>query len=183
MKQFLDENFLLDNTAAEQLYHGYAREMPIIDYHNHLSPQLIAEDHCFENLTQAWLNGDHYKWRGMRWNGVDEKYCTGNSGDWEKFEQWAAAVPYMIRNPLFHWTHLELQRYFGVKKVLQPSNAREIYEECSAKLKTPAYSVKNLLRMMKVEVVCTTDDPTDDLRYHQCIAKSGFEIRVFPSFR
>jgi glucuronate isomerase len=183
MKQFLDENFLLENRAAEQLYHGYAREMPIIDYHNHLSPQLIAEDRCFENLTQAWLNGDHYKWRGMRWNGVDEKYCTGDAGDWEKFEQWAAAVPYMIRNPLFHWTHLELQRYFGIKEVLNPSNARKIYEECGEKLRSRAYSVRNLLRMMKVEVVCTTDDPTDDLRYHQCIAKSDFEIRVFPSFR
>ena len=183
MKHFLDENFLLECKAAEQLYHDYASGMPIIDYHNHLSPQLIAEDPCFENLTQAWLNGDHYKWRGMRWNGVDEKFCTGDAGDWEKFEQWASAVPYMIRNPLYHWTHLELQRYFGVKEVLQPSNARKIYDECSEKLRTRAYSVRNLLRMMKVEVVCTTDDPTDDLRYHQCIAKSYFEIRVFQSFR
>jgi glucuronate isomerase len=183
MKKFLNDNFLLETKTAENLYHGYAKDMPIIDYHNHLSPQLIAEDPCFGNLTQAWLYGDHYKWRGMRWNGVDEKYCTGDAGDWEKFEQWAAAVPYMIRNPLFHWTHLELQRYFGVKEVLNPASACKIYEECTEKLRSREYSVRNLLRMMKVQVVCTTDDPTDTLEYHHIIARSDFEIKVYPSFR
>lgn len=183
MKHFLDENFLLESKTAENLYHGYAKDMPIIDYHNHLSPQLIADDPCFENLTQAWLNGDHYKWRGMRWNGVNEKYCTGDAGDWEKFEQWSAAVPYMIRNPLFHWTHLELQRYFGVKEILNPVSARRVYDECTEKLRSRDYSVRNLLRMMKVQVVCTTDDPTDTLEYHHVIARSDFEIKVYPSFR
>jgi glucuronate isomerase len=183
MKHFLDENFLLENKAAEKLFHGYAREMPIIDYHNHLSPKLIAEDPCFENITQAWLHGDHYKWRGMRWNGIEEKFCTGDASDREKFEQWAAAVPFMIRNPLFHWTHLELQRFFGVKELLNPSSACKIYDECSEKLRSREYSVRNLLRMMKVQVVCTTDDPTDDLEYHRKIAHSDFEIKVFPSFR
>ncbi len=183
MKSFLDPNFLLDSKAAEDLYHQYAAAMPIIDYHNHLSPQLIAEDPCFENVTQAWLNGDHYKWRGMRWNGVDERFCTGDAGDWEKFEQWSAAVPYMIRNPLFHWTHLELQRYFNVTEVLSPATARKIYEDCTAQLRTREFSVRNLLRKMNVEVVCTTDDPLDSLEYHESIARDGFEIKVFPSFR
>jgi len=157
--------------------------MPVIDYHNHLPPQQIAEDHRFENLTQAWLYGDHYKWRAMRTNGVEESYCTGLRSDYEKFEQWAATVPYTLRNPLYHWTHLELQRYFGVHEILTPASAKKIYDECSAKLQTKEYSIRNLLRKMNVTTLCTTDDPTDSLEYHQGIADSGFEIKVLPAFR
>ena len=183
MKTFIDGHFLLQNETARKLYHEYAKEMPIIDYHNHLPPEQIAHDINFENLTQAWLYGDHYKWRAMRTNGVPEKYCTGDATDYEKFEQWAATVPYTLRNPLYHWTHLELQRYFDVDKLLSPATAREIYDECTAKLQTPAYSVKNLLRKMNVKVLCTTDDPTDSLEYHKKIKESGFEIKVLPAFR
>ena len=183
MKSFLDENFLLQTDTARQLYHGFAKEMPIIDYHNHLMPEQIANDINFENLTQIWLYGDHYKWRAMRGNGVNEKYCTGAATDYEKFEQWAATVPYTLRNPLYHWTHLELQRYFDIDKILSPDTAREIYDVCSAKLKTPEYSVKNLLRKMNVKVLCTTDDPTDSLVHHQKIKADGFEIKVLPTFR
>jgi glucuronate isomerase len=183
MKSFLDENFLLQTDTARQLYHGFAKEMPIIDYHNHLMPEQIANDINFENLTQIWLYGDHYKWRAMRGNGVNEKYCTGDASDYEKFEQWAATVPYTLRNPLYHWTHLELQRYFDIDKILSPDTAREIYDLCSAKLKTPEYSVKNLLRKMNVKVLCTTDDPTDSLVHHQKIKADGFEIKVLPTFR
>ena len=183
MKKFLDENFLLQSETARQLYHGFAKEMPIIDYHNHLIPEQIANDINFENLTQVWLYGDHYKWRAMRSNGIDEKYCTGDATDYEKFEQWAATVPYTLRNPLYHWTHLELQRYFDVDKILSPDTAREIYDLCSAKLKTPEYSVRNLLRKMNVKVLCTTDDPTDSLEHHQKIKADGFEIKVLPAFR
>src|SRR5262245_57401841 len=143
MKQFLDENFLLQNKTAEHLYHEYAKHMPIIDYHCHLPQGLIANNHQFENLTQIWLYGDHYKWRAMRTNGVDEKYCTGDAPDYEKFEKWAATVPYTLRNPLYHWTHLELQRYFDVNDILNADTARSIYDECSAKLRTPDYSVRN----------------------------------------
>jgi glucuronate isomerase len=183
MKSFLDENFLLQTDTARQLYHGFAKEMPIIDYHNHLMPEQIANDINFENLTQIWLYGDHYKWRAMRGNGVNEKYCTGDASDYEKFEQWAATVPYTLRNPLYHWTHLELQRYFDIDKILSPDTAREIYDLCSAKLKTPEYSVKSLLRKMNVKVLCTTDDPTDSLVHHQKIKADGFEIKVLPTFR
>ena len=136
MKKFIDENFLLKSKTAQELYHGYAKQMPIIDYHNHLPSEQIANDINFENLTQVWLYGDHYKWRGMRTNGVNERYCTGDATDYEKFEQWAATVPYTLRNPLYHWTHLELQRYFDIDKILSPETAREIYDECTAKLKT-----------------------------------------------
>src|ERR1044071_6939343 len=183
MKKFLDENFLLQNKTAEKFYHDFAKKMPVIDYHNHLPPDQIANDISFENLTQAWLYGDHYKWRAMRTNGVHESYCTGNKGDYEKFEKWAETVPYTLRNPLYHWTHMELQRYFDVYDVLNPSTAKKIYEECTAKLKTPEYSVRNLLRRMNVKVVCTTDDPTDSLEHHQKIKDDGFEIQVLPAFR
>ena len=183
MKKFIDENFLLKSKTAEQLYHGYAKPMPIIDYHNHLSHEQIANDINFENLTQAWLYGDHYKWRAMRANGVNEKYVTGDATDYEKFEQWAATVPFTLRNPLYHWTHLELQRYFNIDTILSPETAKEIYEECSAKLRTPAYSVKNLLRKMNVTALCTTDDPTDSLEFHKKIKADGFEIKVLPAFR
>jgi len=183
MKNFLDENFLLKTKTAQRLYHGYAKDMPIIDYHCHLPPQQIAEDMQFENLTQVWLYGDHYKWRAMRTNGVDESYCTGNKSDWEKFEQWAATVPYTLRNPLYHWTHLELQRYFDIDDILNKDTARRIYDECTAKLQTPEYSVRNLLRRMNVKLVCTTDDPVDTLEHHQKIKDDGFEIPILPAFR
>jgi glucuronate isomerase len=174
MKQFLDDNFLLATKTAQHLYHAFAKEMPIIDYHNHLSPALIANDSNFENLTQAWLYGDHYKWRAMRTNGVDESYCTGNKNDYEKFEQWAATVPYTLRNPLHHWSHLELQRYFGITDLLSTKNSKEIYNHCSSLLKTKEYSVRNLLLKMNVHIICTTDDPTDSLIHHQKIQQDNF---------
>ena len=183
MKAFLDQDFLLQSPTAQTLYHQYAAEMPIIDYHNHLVPQQIADDHQFDNITQAWLYGDHYKWRAMRAHGVDEKYITGNASDEEKFMKWAETVPYTMRNPLYHWTHLELQRYFGVTEVLNSASAKRIYDHCAALLKTPEYSVKNLLLKMNVQVLCTTDDPIDDLAYHKQIKASGYAIKVLPTFR
>ncbi len=182
-KKFLDENFLLEGKTAQRLYHEYAAPMPIIDYHNHLPPDQIAGDINFENLTQVWLYGDHYKWRAMRANGINEKYCTGTASDADKFDQWAATVPYTLRNPLYHWTHLELQRYFGVHDILSPATSKKVYEECTAKLKTPEYSVRNLLRKMNVKALCTTDDPTDTLEHHKKIKDDGFEIKVLPAFR
>src|SRR4028118_153923 len=140
MKKFLGKNFLLKNKTAQELYHEFAKDMPIIDYHCHLPPAQIAIDHLFQNLTQAWLYGDHYKWRAMRTNGVDESYCTGTQPNKEKFKKWAATVPYTLRNPLYHWTHLELQRYFDVTDILNGDSADAIYEECTAKLITPEYS-------------------------------------------
>lgn len=183
MKKFLNKNFLLETEPSQKLYHDYAREMPIIDYHCHLPVEQIAKDINFENLTQAWLYGDHYKWRTMRTNGVDESYCTGDKSDWEKFEKWAETVPYTLRNPLYQWTHLELKRYFDEDEILNPSSAKRIYDRCSKKLRTKSYSVRNLLRKMNVKVVCTTDDPTDSLEYHQKIKKDGFEIKILPAFR
>jgi glucuronate isomerase len=183
-KTFLDEDFLLQTDSARTLYHEFAKQMPIIDYHNHLPPDQIVADKTFENLTQIWLYGDHYKWRAMRTNGIHENYCTGAATDYEKFEKWAETVPYTLRNPLYHWTHLELQRYFDVHEVLNPKSAHRIYDECSEKLRTPDYSVRNLLRKMNVEVVCTTDDPLDTLEYHQQLANEGtFEIQMRPAFR
>jgi glucuronate isomerase len=157
--------------------------MPIIDYHCHLSPQQIAEDIKFENLTQAWLYGDHYKWRAMRTSGVDESYCTGNKSDYEKFEKWAATVPYTMRNPLYHWTHLELKRYFDIHEILDPSSAKSIYDNASAQIQTDAFSIKNLIRKMNVKVICTTDDPIDSLEYHKTLAESDFEVKIKPAFR
>lgn len=183
MKKFLDEDFLLQNRTARELYNEFAKPQPIIDYHNHLPPDQIANDTQFENLTKIWLYGDHYKWRAMRTNGINEKYCTGNATDYEKFEKWAATVPYTMRNPLYHWTHLELQRYFGIDTILNEGSAKAIYEEASAKLQTPEYSVRNLLRKMNVKVLCTTDDPTDSLEHHQKIKADGFEIRILPAYR
>lgn len=183
MKNFLDENFLLHSEAAIRLYHEYASTMPIIDYHCHLPPQQIATDHQFENLTQAWLYGDHYKWRAMRTNGVDESYCTGEAPDWEKFQHWAETVPYTLRNPLYHWTHLEMQRYFGISEPVNGRTARKIYDDCSEMLKTAAFSTRNLLRKMNVRAVCTTDDPVDSLEFHARLKKEGFEIPILPAFR
>ena len=183
MKKFLDENFLLHSKAAQQLYHEYAKEMPIIDYHCHLLPQQIAADHQFENLTQVWLYGDHYKWRAMRTNGIDESYCTGDKPDWEKFQKWAETVPYTLRNPLYHWTHLELQRYFNITEILNGRSAKKIYDTCTALLQTKDYSVRGLLRKMNVRTICTTDDPVDSLEHHQKLREEGYEIPVLPAFR
>jgi glucuronate isomerase len=183
MKKFLSKNFLLQTDTAQALYHEYAKEMPIIDYHCHLPPDQIANDINFENLTQAWLYGDHYKWRAMRTNGVQEKYCTGNASDYEKFQKWAETVPYTLRNPLYHWTHLELQRYFDIGDILNAKTAKKIYEEATEALQTKEFSVRNILRRMNVKVVCTTDDPTDSLNYHQQIKDDGFEVKVLPAFR
>ncbi|WP_375437806.1 glucuronate isomerase [uncultured Hymenobacter sp.] len=182
-KPFLDEDFLLQTETAQQLYHEFAKQMPIIDYHSHQVPDQIAQDRQFENITQIWLYGDHYKWRAMRTSGVPERFITGDASDWEKFEKWAETVPQTVRNPLYHWTHLELQRYFGITELLNKDSARRIYDECNAKLQTPEYTVRNLLRRMNVRVVCTTDDPADSLEHHRVIAASGFEVRVLPTFR
>lgn len=183
MKKFLDENFLLESKTAEALYHDFAKQMPVIDYHNHLIPEQMANDINFENITQAWLYGDHYKWRAMRANGIDEYYITGGASDLEKFKKWAETVPYTLRNPLYHWTHLELQRYFDVHEVLSADNAERIYNECTAKLQTPEYSVLNLLRKMNVKTLCTTDDPLDNLEFHQKLKNDGVDIKIFPAFR
>ncbi len=183
MKKFLDKDFLLSTKTSQTLYHDFAKQMPIIDYHCHLPPDQIANDINFENLTQIWLYGDHYKWRAMRTNGVDESYCTGNKPDPEKFKKWAETVPYTLRNPLYHWTHMELQRYFDVHEILNADSAERIYEECSAKLQTEQYSVRNLLQKMNVKVVCTTDDPIDSLEHHQKIKNDGFEIKILPAYR
>ena len=184
MKNFLDENFLLQTETAQKLYHEHASKMPIIDYHCHLIPSMVANDHQFNTLTEAWLGGDHYKWRAMRTNGIDEKFCTGkDTTDWEKFEKWAETVPNTMRNPLYHWTHLELKTAFGIDKLLSPATAREIYDECTAKLQTPEYSARNLMRKYKVEVVCTTDDPIDSLEHHIKTKKDGFKIKMLPTWR
>ncbi|MDB4924105.1 glucuronate isomerase [Mucilaginibacter sp.] len=183
MKNFLDDDFLLETKTAQKLYHDYAVSMPIIDYHCHLPPDEIAADLNFKNITQMWLNGDHYKWRAMRANGVNEAYVTGNKSDWEKFEKWAATVPYTLRNPLYHWTHLELQRYFGIKEVLSPATAKKIYDECTEKLQSPEFSIRSLITKFKVEVIGTTDDPLDNLAHHQKIKHDSFGTKVLPSFR
>ena len=183
MKKFLDENFLLQNKTAEKLYYDFAKDQPIIDYHCHLPPAQIANDINFQSLTEAWLYGDHYKWRAMRANGIDEAYITGNKSDAEKFEKWAATVPYTLRNPLYHWTHLELQRYFDIYELLDEKSASSIYRDCTEKLQQKNYSVKSLLHKMNVKIVCTTDDPLDDLSYHQKLIDDAFEIKVFPAFR
>lgn len=180
---FLNENFLLQTKTAQQLYHEHAKHMPIIDYHCHLSPEDIANDRKFANLTQIWLEGDHYKWRAMRTNGVPERFCTGDADDYAKFEKWAATVPYTMRNPLYHWTHMELKRPFGVEKILKPETAREIYDTCTSLLQTDAYSVRGILKQMNVEIICTTDDPIDSLEYHQKIKANGSGLTVLPTFR
>lgn len=183
MKSFLNEDFLLETKTARLLYHEYAAGLPIIDYHCHVPPDEMADDINFDNLTRIWLYGDHYKWRAMRANGINEAYITGNKTDWEKFEAWSATVPYTLRNPLYHWTHLELQRYFDIHDLLSPATARRIYDECSEKLQSPEYSVRNLIKNRNVEVVCTTDDPLDDLSHHQKIKHDGYKVAVLPAFR
>jgi len=183
MKAFLDENFLLHSPLAERLYHDYAQPLPIIDYHNHLSPALMAEDHRFANITKAWLDGDHYKWRAMRTHGVEEQFCTGDAPDEQKFRMWAGTVPYTLRNPLYHWTHLELQRYFNIHELLNPNTANNIWHQCNEQLQTPGSTVRGLLERMQVEIVCTTDDPVDSLEHHRAIRESGWRVNVYPAFR
>jgi len=192
MKPFMDENFLLTTETARHLYHDHAKRMPIIDYHCHLIPQMVAEDHQFQSITELWLGGDHYKWRAMRSNGVAERYCTGtDTTDWEKFEKWAETVPYTFRNPLYHWTHLELKTAFGIEKILKPETAREIFDECNEKLSQPGYTARGFMRRYGVEVVCTTDDPVDDLRWHRAYAEEiansrsidSKEPRMLPTWR
>ena len=180
---FITDDFLLHSEAARTLYHDFAKAQPIFDYHCHLSPKDIAEDRQFENLAQIWIDGDHYKYRAMRANGVNEKFITGEASDYEKFAKWSETVPYTLRNPLYHWTHLELKNYFGITTLLNSDSAESIYNQCSDLLKKPEYSVKNLLRKMNVAVVGTTDDPTDDLSYHKQLQDDKFEIKVLPSFR
>lgn len=185
MKQFMDKDFLLETETAKELYHNHAAKLPIIDYHCHLDPKMIADDHRFESITELWLGGDHYKWRALRSNGVDERYITGKeTSDWEKFEKWAETVPYTFRNPLYHWTHLELRTAFGIEKTLNPNTAREIYDECNEKLRNdPNMTARGLMRHYGVEVVCTTDDPVDSLEHHRRLRDEGFEIKVLPTWR
>ena len=180
---FITSNFLLETKHAEELYHGYAKDMPIIDYHNHLSPEHIANDQRFGNITQLWLAGDHYKWRAMRTYGIDERYITGEASDQDKFLKWAATVPYTIRNPLYHWTHLELQRYFGIDELLSDSNSREIYLATSEQLLEKSHSTVGLLKIMNVETVCTTDDPIDGLEHHKMAKEDGIGIDLKPTYR
>src|SRR3989304_4420951 len=182
--EFIHQNFLLENESAENLYHTYAKDMPIIDYHCHISPKEIAENKKFENLTQVWLYGDHYKWRAMRTCGVDERYVTGNASVWDKFKKWAETVPKALRNPLYHWTHLELNRPFGIcDRLLNMSTAKGIWEECNQKLSTPDFSTQGILNQMRVEVVCTTDDPVDSLEYHEQFAKKKGGTLLLPAIR
>ncbi|WEA02033.1 glucuronate isomerase [Mucilaginibacter sp. SJ] len=183
MKNFLDQDFLLQTKTAQRLYHEFASHQPIIDYHCHLPPDQIADDINFQNITQIWLYGDHYKWRAMRANGVNEAYITGTKTDEEKFMQWAATVPYTLRNPLYHWTHLELQRYFGINELLSPASAQKIYAQCNEQLQSPEFSIRNILKSKNVEVVGTTDDPLDNLSHHQKLKQDGYSVKILPAYR
>jgi len=180
---FIHDDFLLENKYSQELYHNYAKNLPIIDYHNHLPPNEISEDVIFNNLTRVWINGDHYKWRAMRTLGVNETFVTGKGSDKEKFVHWAKTVPYTMRNPLYHWTHLELARYFDIYDLLNEASAEKIYLETSEKLSSPEYSCQNLLRKVNAEVICTTEDPLDSLEYHKRLVKSDFDIKVSTAFR
>lgn len=184
MKQFMDENFLLGTECARNLYHNYAEHMPILDYHCHINPQEIAENRQFSNITEVWLGGDHYKWRQMRSNGVDEYYITGNAPDREKFQKWAETLEKLIGNPLYHWSHLELKRYFGYQGHLNSKTAEEVWQLCNEKLATPEMSVRGLIRQSGVTLICTTDDPADSLVWHQKIKEDDtFDIQVLPAWR
>ena len=180
MKPFMDKDFLLQTETAQRLYHEHAAKMPIIDYHCHLVPQMIAENMPFRSITELWLGGDHYKWRAMRSNGVPERFCTGqDTSDWEKFEKWAETVPYTFRNPLYHWTHLELRTAFGIDKILNPRTARDIFDECNEKLQNdPSLTPRGLMQKYNVETVCTTDDPVDDLHWHHQIREENASLGV-----
>ena len=181
--KFINENFLLRNRAAQRFYRQYARAEPIFDYHCHLSPKDIADDRQFSNLFEIWLEGDHYKWRAMRANGVAEKFCTGAAEPFDKFRAWAATVPHTLRNPLYHWTHLELKRYFGIDELLDERSAARIWKKANERLARPELTARGILKKFKVTTLCTTDDPTDDLRHHKKIAADGAATRVFPTFR
>lgn len=180
---FINDNFLLENKYAEELYHNYSKNQPIIDYHNHLNPQFIAEDKIFENITQVWINGDHYKWRAMRTLGINEQFVTGNGSDKDKFLNWGKTVPYTMRNPLYHWTHLELARYFDIYDLLNEKSAEKIYIETSEKINSQAYSTQNLLKKVNAELVCTTEDPIDSLEFHQKFANNLTGIKMSTAFR
>lgn len=183
MATFINDDFLLSSDFAKELYHRSAENMPIIDYHCHLSPKMIAENHQFSDMAEIWLGGDHYKWRALRGNGVDEKFITGDASSWEKFEKWAETMPYTMRNPLYHWSHLELARAFGIYDVLKPSTAREIFDECNRLLATDEFRAQGLMKKFNVETVCTTDDPIDSLEYHKYIAEHPFGVKVLPAWR
>ncbi len=184
MKQFLDKDFLLSTEMAKTLYHDYAENMPILDYHCHINPQEICEDRKFENITQVWLGGDHYKWRQMRSNGVDEKYITGNGTDREKFQAWAETMPKLIGNPLYHWSHLELRRYFGYEGYLNGDTAEEVWNLCNSKLQEDSMTVRNLIKQSNVTLICTTDDPVDSLEFHKKLAEDdSFDVQVLPAWR
>lgn len=183
MNTIIHDDFLLKTETAKELFHQSAKTAPIIDFHNHLNPQDIYEDRCYDNLSEVWLVGDHYKWRAMRANGVPEELITGDGDPYKKFLAWADTIQNCIGNPLYHWTHLELKRYFGIDDALTPETAPAIWEKCNVLLKTPEYSIRNLLKMQNVEVLCTTDDPIDDLKWHKKLAEEGFEIQVLPTFR
>jgi glucuronate isomerase len=179
----MDEDFLLQTNTAKELYHDHAAKMPIFDYHCHISPKEIADDKRFENMTQIWLNGDHYKWRAMRTNGVAEHFCTGEASDWEKFEKWAETVPYTLRNPLYHWTHLELKSPFGIRDILNKQSARSIWDRCNEQLNSEGFSCRGIIQKANVHTICTTDDPIDSLEYHRDIKASGFKVKVLPAWR
>ena len=184
MKKFMDKDFLLDSPSARKLFHEYAAKMPIVDYHCHINPEEIAKDRKFENITQVWLGGDHYKWRQMRSNGVDEYYITGDAPDREKFQKWAETLEMAIGNPLYHWSHLELQRYFGYDGILNGETAEEVWNLCNQKLQEDGMSVRNLIRQSNVTLICTTDDPIDSLEWHDAIAADeSFEVKVLPAWR
>lgn len=183
MTPFINKDFLLETDAAKLLYHDHAAKLPIIDYHCHLSPKEIADDKVFDNISELWLGGDHYKWRAMRANGVDERFITGDASPREKFMKWAETVPFTLRNPLYHWTHLELKTAFGIDKTLNPSTAADIYDECNEKLSQPEFSARGLMLHYNVEAVCTTDDPIDSLEHHDRIKESGFSVKVLPAWR
>ena len=180
---FIHEDFLLSNQTAKRLYHTFAENEPILDYHCHLSPQDVADNRQFRNLFEIWLEGDHYKWRAMRANGVDERYCTGDAAPEEKFQAWARTVPYTLRNPLYHWTHLEMKRYFGIDELLSEANATSVWERANAQLPTDDLRAHGILKQFGVRALCTTDDPTDDLSCHKMIAASGIGTKVFPAYR
>jgi glucuronate isomerase len=183
MSEFIHENFLLSTRTSQLLYHDYAAEMPIIDYHNHLSPELLAENYQFSNLTEIWLAGDHYKWRAMRANGIDEKYITGDASDNEKFAKWSETVPYTLGNPLYHWTHLELSRYFNITELLNADSSTSIFNQCNELLKQEDFRARNIVVGKNVEILCTTDDPLDSLEHHRRLSVLQSDIKVLPAFR
>jgi len=184
MRPLIHDDFLLETDVARELFHGFVRDLPIIDYHCHLPVEQLASDHRFRSMTEIWLDGDHYKWRAMRTNGVPERFCTGDATDWEKFEAWARTVPHTLRNPLYHWTHMELRRPFGIEELLSARTARSVFDRCNEKLAKPEFSTLGLLRQFKVAVVCTTDDPVDSLEHHAALASRGHpDTRIYPTWR